>query len=430
MMDIDKIKQKILDLAIRGKLVPQDPNDEPASVLVEKIKAEKEKMVKEGKVKPSKDDSYIYKDSDNCYYANGNKIIFKEPLDISKNIVWVKGKSILLKMEKALPEGLFFQYIDIESIDNKINKINKRILKTTQAPSRASRKVFKESTLFSMVRPYLRNIAFVGEQNENAIASTGFYVCTPIKLIHPRYLFLLLTSDYVVNGLNEHMKGDNSPSIRSSDIDNFWFPIPSYSYQIKVLNFLDKINFTIDEISRNTIELNKLCHGLKNKILSFFFGENSSYKSYYPNYHIKDLCQLDKGKSEQKGMYPYLEAKVIRGIKKPKYIKSGCFIEKGTKVILVDGENSGEVMIVPFNGYLGSTFRILTTKDNISSEYLMWFIEYYKKTLKSNKTGSAVPHLNKNIFYDLTIALPPLKIQEKYSRKITKSFNLLKAILS
>ena len=68
MMDIDKIKQKILDLAIRGKLVPQDPNDEPASALVEKIKAEKEKMVKEGKIKPSKDDSYIYKD---CTWQQG-----------------------------------------------------------------------------------------------------------------------------------------------------------------------------------------------------------------------------------------------------------------------------------------------------------------------------------------------------------------------
>lgn len=333
-------------------------------------------------------------------------------------------------MEKALPKGTFFQYIDIDSIDNKTNIINKKILSVDQAPSRASRKVFKESTLFSMVRPYLRNIAFVGEQNEKAIASTGFYVCTPINGIHPKYLFLLLTSDYVVNGLNERMKGDNSPSIRSSDVESFWFPIPPYSYQIKVLSFLDKINLRIDEITRNEFELKKLCHAFKSKMLDYFFGDNSSYKSYYPNYHIKDLCQLDKGKSEQKGVYPYLEAKVIRGIKKPKYIKSGCFIEKGTKVILVDGENSGEVMIVPFDGYLGSTFRILTTKDSISSEYLMWFIEYYKKTLKSNKTGSAVPHLNKNIFYNLTIALPPLKVQEKYSREITKSFSLLKAILS
>ena len=208
------------------------------------------------------------------------------------------------------------------------------------------------------------------------------------------------------------------------------FPLPPENEIRKILESIKKIFIQIDAIIKNDCSIRTISNALRNKILNQFFGENSSYKSYYPNYYIKDLCQLDKGKSEQKGVYPYLEAKVIRGIKKPKYIKSGCFIEKGTKVILVDGENSGEVMIVPFDGYLGSTFRILATRDSISSEYLMWFIEYYKKTLKSNKTGSAVPHLNKNIFYNLTIALPPLKVQEKYSREITKSFNLLKAILS
>ena len=59
-MDIEKLKQKILDLAIRGKLVPQDPNDEPSSVLIEKIKNEKNELIKQGKIKPTKDDSYIY----------------------------------------------------------------------------------------------------------------------------------------------------------------------------------------------------------------------------------------------------------------------------------------------------------------------------------------------------------------------------------
>ncbi|MCI9182208.1 MAG: restriction endonuclease subunit S, partial [Acholeplasmatales bacterium] len=67
-MEIEKLKQKILDLAIRGKLVPQDPDDEPASVLIDKIRAEKEKLIKEGKIKRDKNESYIYKGSDNCYY--------------------------------------------------------------------------------------------------------------------------------------------------------------------------------------------------------------------------------------------------------------------------------------------------------------------------------------------------------------------------
>jgi len=97
-MDIEKIKQRILDLAIRGKLVPQDPNDEPASVLIEKIKAEKEKMIKEGKIKSSKDDSYIYKASDNCYYEKKGNIVknvtSEIPFDIPNNWSWARLSSI------------------------------------------------------------------------------------------------------------------------------------------------------------------------------------------------------------------------------------------------------------------------------------------------------------------------------------------------
>ena len=94
MVDVEKLKQKILDLAIRGKLVPQDPNDEPASVLINEIKAEKAKLVKEGKIKPSKEESYIYKGSDNFYYekiGNNVKNIQSEiPFDIPNNWSWIR----------------------------------------------------------------------------------------------------------------------------------------------------------------------------------------------------------------------------------------------------------------------------------------------------------------------------------------------------
>lgn len=244
-------------------------------------------------------------------------------------------------------------------------------------------------------------------------------------------------SEYIVFALKARMSsiksngsGNTFSEISGKDFSNIIIPLPPLKEQERIVEEYKTFADKIDSIVCEYHQIVTISNHIKLKLLDHFFGDNSSYKSYYPNYLIKDICQLDKGKCEQKGLYPYLEAKAIRGIKRPKYIKSGCFIEKGTKVILVDGENSGEVMIVPFDGYLGSTFRILTTKDSISSEYLMWFIEYYKKTLKSNKTGSAVPHLNKNIFYNLAIPLPPLKIQKKYSCEITKSFTLLKTILS
>ena len=84
-MDTKKLRQKILDLAIRGKLVPQDPNDEPASVLLERIKAEKERLIKEGKIKRSKK---IAKTSDTPHYEN-------VPFNVPDNWIWTTVEEIL-----------------------------------------------------------------------------------------------------------------------------------------------------------------------------------------------------------------------------------------------------------------------------------------------------------------------------------------------
>lgn len=438
MMDIDKIKQKILDLAIRGKLVPQDPNDEPASVLVEKIKAEKEKMVKEGKIKPSKDESYIYKDSDNCYYEKkGNEVrdITSEiPFKIPNSWRWVRLKNIGTIVGGGTPDTSNQNYWNGDIVwitPANMSKLKSLFVENSDRKITSLGLVKSSAQLLpanSIIMSSRAPIGYLAINKTPACTSQGCKSLIPLYEGGCEYIVCALKAR--MSSIKSNGSGNTFSEISGKDFSNIIIPLPPSKEQKRIVEeynaFVDKIDSIVCEYH----QIVAISNHIKLKILDHFFGENSSYKSYYPNYHIKDLCQLGKGKSEQKGVYPYLEAKVIRGIKQPKYIKSGCFIEKGTKVILVDGENSGEVMIAPFDGYLGSTFRILTTKNNISSEYLMWFIEHYKKTLKSNKTGSAVPHLNKNIFYNLTIALPPLKIQEKYSCEITKCFTLFKAILS
>ena len=95
-MDTKKLRQKILDLAIRGKLVPQDPNDEPASVLLERIKAEKERLIKEGKIKRSKKTT---KTSDTPHYEN-------VPFEIPENWVWTDIENICSKIGSgSTPRG-------------------------------------------------------------------------------------------------------------------------------------------------------------------------------------------------------------------------------------------------------------------------------------------------------------------------------------
>ena len=218
---IKQAKSKILDLAIHGKLVPQDPNDEPASELLKRINSKAE-----------------------ITCDNGHK--WKLP----QSWCWAKGRQIFLPMKSTKPHNDEFLYIDIDSIDNKRQIINKiKSIKTANAPSRASRYTQKGDVVFSMVRPYLRNIAKVSV--DGCIASTGFYVCSPIDDLNSEYCYYLMISDYVVTGLNQFMKGDNSPSINKSHIDEWLFPLPPFPEQQRIVQKIEKLFSLLDHIKKS-----------------------------------------------------------------------------------------------------------------------------------------------------------------------------------
>ena len=254
-MDTKKLRQKILDLAIRGKLVPQDPNDEPASVLLERIRAEKEQLIKEGKIKRSKKSAA----TDKSHYEN-------VPFEIPENWCWVTGNDIFNAMISCKPQGDEFKYIDIDSIDNKNHRIiSPKILKVKNAPSRASRYTQPGDVLFSMVRPYLKNIALVEESS--CIASTGFFVCSPMQLLTSEYCYYMMLSDYVIYGLNQYMKGDNSPSINNGHITSWLYPIPPINEQLRISAEIKKWFVFIDDLERGKIELESLIKQVKSKII-------------------------------------------------------------------------------------------------------------------------------------------------------------------
>ena len=218
---IKHTKSKILDLAIHGKLVPQDPHDEPASELLKRINPNAE-----------------------ITCDNGHSKKFPQ------SWCWAKGKYIFSPMKSTKPKGETFQYIDIDSIDNVRQTIKGiKIIKSINAPSRASRYTQKGDIVFSMVRPYLRNIAKVNINS--CIASTGFYVCSPLDMLHSEFCYYLMISDYVVNGLNQFMKGDNSPSINKGDIDNWLFPLPPLAEQQRIVAKIEELFSILDNIQKS-----------------------------------------------------------------------------------------------------------------------------------------------------------------------------------
>ena len=253
---IESAKTKILDLAIRGQLVPQDPTDEPASVLLERIRAEKEELIKQGKIKRDKKESVIFRGEDNSYYEKmGGKVVNIDdeiPFELPESWAWCRGYSCFEGLGSTKPQGDFFDYIDIDAIDNRLHCIkDAKHLPVSDAPSRASRAVKDGSVLFSLVRPYLENIALVEEKHSNCIASTGFYVCNSNGVLLPEFMFFLMISGYVVNGLNQYMKGDNSPSISKDNIEKWLYPVPPIGEQQTICAKLKTVFTLVENVEKS-----------------------------------------------------------------------------------------------------------------------------------------------------------------------------------
>ena len=149
----------------------------------------------------------------------------------------------------------------------------------------------------------------------------------------------------------------------------------------------------------------------------------------YPNswavVRLKDVCQLTDGEKRNiKGVC--LDAKYLRGKSSANIIDKGKYVHAGDNIILVDGENSGEVFTVPQNGYMGSTFKQLWLSSVMWKPYILAFILFYKEELRNSKRGAAIPHLNKELFYNLLIGIPPLAEQKRIACQINKLFQLIK----
>ena len=395
-------------------------------------------------------------------------------------------------MESTRPKGENFIYIDLDAVNNKKNNIdNPKILKSINAPSRASRKLHTNDVLYSMVRPYLRNIALVDKKFSNAIASTGFYVITPSIALHPHFLFHLMLSSYVTDGLNLFMKGENSPSINNSHIEDFLYPLPPLAEQQRIVEKIEeliphiehygKVQTELDLLNRNIKEQLKksvLQYAIEGKLVPqdeaegtaevlleqiqkekqklyeenklkkkdlehsiIFKGEDNKYyekieknvteieSDYsFPNSwaitRLSSICILTDGEKKE-GQNICLDAKFLRGKTEGDYLQKGRFVQKGDNIILVDGENSGEVFTIPRNGYMGSTFKKLWVNPVMDLQYVLYFIQFYKDLLRNSKKGAAIPHLNKELFYSLLIGIPPLSEQQRIVNTIQNIFRCI-----
>ncbi|OJV30778.1 MAG: hypothetical protein BGO32_09785 [Bacteroidetes bacterium 37-13] len=236
---VKKLRQQLLQDAVQGKLVEQNPKDEPASELLKKIKAEKEKLIAEnlpagkaGKLKKEKELPPIKPE--------------EIPFEIPENWVWCRLGEIIqytenLDIQKHLSPETIINYIDIDAIDNKNQVIREVKQKTVGELSTRARRVLKKGyIMYSTVRPYLKNIATIDIELENFIGSTGFNVFKTI-LVDSNYVFNFLLTPKLNDYFKEMMVGFNSPSITNEQFEQTLFPLPPLEEQNRIVQKLDEL---------------------------------------------------------------------------------------------------------------------------------------------------------------------------------------------
>ncbi|MGE6104447.1 restriction endonuclease subunit S [Aeromonas veronii] len=232
---IKKLRELILELAVRGKLVPQDPSDEPASVLLERIAAEKARLVKEGEIKKPKTWPEISEE--------------EKPFGLPEGWEWVKLGDIGYDHGQKTPDSSF-TYIDVGAINKEMGFIDSpTVMAASDAPSRA-RKIVKSGTIiYSTIRPYLLNIAVIDEDmSPEPIASTAFAIIHPFDGVLSRYVYRYLRSPCFVTYVENVQTGIAYPAINDKQFFNGIIPLPPTEEQHRIVAKVDELMALCDQL--------------------------------------------------------------------------------------------------------------------------------------------------------------------------------------
>ncbi|WP_272540069.1 restriction endonuclease subunit S [Providencia sp. PROV191] len=237
---IKKLRELILELAVRGKLVPQDPNDEPASELLKRIAAEKAELVKQGKIKKQKPLPEINED--------------EKPFELPEGWGFMRMGHVGHDWGQKTPEN-DFTYIDVGSINKELGAISEPgVIRPKDAPSRARKIVRRNTVLYSTVRPYLLNIAIVDEDYDpEPIASTAFAIIHPWKGISSTFIYHYLRSPIFVSYVESCQTGIAYPAINDKQFFTGVIAIPPAEEQLRIVSKVNKLMSLCDQLEQQSL---------------------------------------------------------------------------------------------------------------------------------------------------------------------------------
>ena len=469
-MNGKQLKNSILQWAIQGKLVPQDPSEGTADDLLQQIRAEKGKLVGEKKLKKSAlDNESTIQQSENGNWFEGSLCIDDLLLiNIPKTWRWAKIKDIL-----DIQTGAAFKKEESNNHQKGVRILrggnilpNKYIFKDDDVfvmPEVVSEKTkIKEGDIITPAVTSLENIgkmAVIDTDYTNVSAGGFVFILRPFlkNIVHYRFISMFLQSPYMIEMMKKITKKSGAAfyNLGSERMKELYFPLPPLAEQRRIVSKLTTLLPIIARYETAQAGLDKLNSEIKGKLKKSLLQEaiqgklvpqdptdESSaelLKKICPDADVvtdgvpegwclakmQQLCWLEDGEKEEGIERKNLDVKFLRGAKEPTMMTSGRYTPAGSLLILVDGENSGEVFKTPIEGYQGSTFKQLCISQKMDENYMLNVINFHRKMLRENKVGSAIPHLNKKLFKAIDVPLPPLAEQHRIVSQLERMFKVL-----
>jgi type I restriction enzyme S subunit len=387
------------------------------------------------------------------------------PFEVPESWEWVKISDIGDWQSGATPSRANKEYFNGEILWLKTGDLNDNYV--CDIPETITEKALLETSLkinpigSVLIAMYGATIGKVGILTKPATTNQACCACSNFRGINNLFLFYTLIAyrGYFI-GISE---GGAQPNISKIKITSTYIPLPPIEEQHRIVREIKRLFELIDTIEENKLSLEDLIVQTKSKILNLAIRgklvpqnysdepaitlleqikkRNKSHKtttdtSHYPFEipngwevtEMQNICSLLDGEKRNDLSLPYLDVKFLRNQSGINFKKSGKFVSAETNLVLVDGENSGEIFKTNINGYQGSTLKIIQISEEINEEYIFYILKKEHKLFKESKTGSAIPHLNKKLFREYPIPLPPLAEQQRIVFQIEKIFAQLEII--
>ena len=465
-MDTKALRQKILDLAIHGKLVPQDPNDEPASVLLERIRAEKERLIKEGKIKKGKKSA---KTSDKPHY----------PYELPKGWEWTTvgeiSQSILYGVSESAKSHGAYKLLRITDIQN--NFVNwETVPFTDYDESKAESYLLKDGDiLFARTGATVGKSYLVNSLQENAIYASYLIRVQTYNQVLPEFVKYFFESGYYWSQILCNSVGIGQPNVNGTILANLMLPIPPITEQKRIVKELTKWLSIIDKIDRGKENLQDAIKHAKSKILDLaihgklvpqdpndepatdllkrinpkaeIISDNGHYQKLPEGWCLTILGSIG---TWQSGATPSRLRKDYYGGNIP-WLKTGdlndgiitnipeFITEKALKETSVKLNPTDSILIAMYGATIGKigilSFPATTNQAccacldyKIDKMYIFYFLLSNRINFVSMGGGGAQPNISKEKIVNTTFPLPPFAEQKRIVSKIEELFHQLDMI--